>query len=288
MIRPVEILPGIQGFPVRTPTLPPATHTNSYALGQRDVVLVEPSTPYDDERREWLAWAAALRSQGRRIAGVFLTHHHPDHAGGAEFLTRALDVPLWTHTETAKRLPELSVGRHLEDGDEVVLEGPSPQKWRVLRTPGHASGHLCLFEPELRTLIAGDMVASEGTILVDTRDGDMGTYIEQLGRLRDLVASVALPAHGVPITEPALLFDFYIRHRLAREAKVLAALRTLPEGSTAEELVPVAYADTSPAAWSIAALSTAAHLVKLERDGAVTFDGSKWRAVDAGNRDGAP
>ena len=53
-------------FPARTPTLPPATHTNSYALGGREVLLVEPATPYEDERREWLAWARAFASPGAR------------------------------------------------------------------------------------------------------------------------------------------------------------------------------------------------------------------------------
>jgi ribonuclease/clavin/mitogillin len=44
MIRPRDLSQSIALFPVRTPTLPPATHTNSYALGGREVLLVEPST----------------------------------------------------------------------------------------------------------------------------------------------------------------------------------------------------------------------------------------------------
>ena len=60
MIRPLEIAPGYERFAALTPTLPPATHTNSYAIGTRDVLLVEPATPYEEERREWLAWAPLL------------------------------------------------------------------------------------------------------------------------------------------------------------------------------------------------------------------------------------
>ena len=40
MIRPREVAPGVEVFPARTPTLPPATHTNSYALGGAEVLLV--------------------------------------------------------------------------------------------------------------------------------------------------------------------------------------------------------------------------------------------------------
>src|SRR3954470_18091891 len=97
MIRPRELSSSLQLFAARTPTLPPATHTNSYALGGRDVLLVEPATPYDDERVAWLEWARGLASQGRRAVAIVATHHHPDHVGGATFLAETLGLPLWAH-----------------------------------------------------------------------------------------------------------------------------------------------------------------------------------------------
>jgi len=218
-------------FATRTPTLPPATHTNSYALGERDVVLIEPATPYEDERRAWLDWARGLLSQGRRLLAVALTHHHPDHVGGAEFLARELSAPIWAHEATAARLPHVPIARQLAEGEALVLEGEAPQRWRVLHTPGHAPGHVCFFEEASRVAVVGDMVASVGTILVDPTEGDMSAYLSQLDRLAALDAEVALPAHGDPITEsgagglsPTALFRHYIAHRLGREAKVMAAL----------------------------------------------------------------
>jgi hypothetical protein len=68
-----------------------------------------------------------------------------------------------------------------------------------------------------------------------------------------------------------------VRHRLEREAKVVAALAGDPR--TVEELVPAVYADTKPELWGWAARSLLAHLLKLERDGRAVCDGARWRAA---------
>jgi glyoxylase-like metal-dependent hydrolase (beta-lactamase superfamily II) len=270
-MRPREIAATLEVFDARTPTLLPATHTNSYALGGRDVLLVEPATPYEDEQRAWLAWARGLASRGRRVVAIVPTHHHPDHVGGLAVLRRELGVPVWAHRATAERV-DVAVDRALEDGEDLVLDGPVPERWRVLHTPGHAPGHVCLFEEHARTLVVGDMVASVGTILIAPGDGDMAVYLTQLDRLAALGARLALPAHGDPIDAPTDLFRRYVAHRLAREAKVLAAVaRANPGASGADlaSLVEVAYDDTPPGIWPLAMLSLRAHLDKLVAEGKV-------------------
>jgi glyoxylase-like metal-dependent hydrolase (beta-lactamase superfamily II) len=172
------------------------------------------------------------------------------------------------------------VTRRLADGDVIVLEGPRDESWRVLHTPGHAPGHVCLLEERTRTVVVGDMVASVGTILIAPGDGDMQVYLQQLERLASLDASVALPAHGEPIDEPTVLFRKYVAHRLAREAKVLAAVKRVgPSGADAAALVPEAYADTPAHLWPIAKLSLEMHLEKLEREGAIVRVGGPAQAA---------
>ena len=270
MLRPRELSLGVSLFAARTPTLAPATHTNSYALGTREVILVEPATPYEDEQRAWIEWARGLAGSGRVPIALFATHYHPDHVGGVDTLSRELGLPLWTHDETAKRIGEEKVARRLVDGDAIVLDGVLPQRWQVMETPGHAWGHLSLWEPTLHTLLVGDMVASVGSIVIIPGDGDMTIYLEQLARLDSKGATLALPAHGDPIDEPSARFQRYIAHRLGREALVLAAVDAAGvSGSKDVDLVPFAYADTPVSAWPYALFSLRAHLVKLVAEGRV-------------------
>jgi ribonuclease/clavin/mitogillin len=279
MVRPRELERTIALFPARTPTLPPATHTNSYALGARDVLLVEPATPDPGEQRAWIAWARALPSAGRTPIAIVATHHHPDHVGGVDVLTRELGLPLWAHEATASRV-DTPVARRLADGEDIVLGGPEAERWTVLHTPGHAPGHVCLWNEDEGAVVVGDMVASVGTILIDPVDGDMRVYLEQLERLAALGARVALPAHGEPIDDPTHLFRAYVSHRLAREAMVLRSVAgSGAEGATADELVPLAYDDAPVSVWPIALLSVQAHLKKLEDEGRVRRAGPGSRVT---------
>jgi glyoxylase-like metal-dependent hydrolase (beta-lactamase superfamily II) len=275
-VRPLTVAPDVAWFAARTPTLPPATHTNSYAIGGRQVLLIEPATPHVDEQAAWLAWAEGLRGSGRELVGIFATHHHPDHIGGATALAEALDLPLWAHATTAALLPHISFKRTLADGERIVLDGPAPQSWEALHTPGHAPGHLCLYESWLGVAIVGDMVASVGTILIDPIEGDLIAYLEQLARLDRLAPALALPAHGDPIQDAPAHFQHYIAHRLRREADVVAALAEHPEGASVDALLPRAYHDTPQHIWPMARLSLESHLIKLEREGRANQGPRGW------------
>ncbi|MCX4247229.1 MBL fold metallo-hydrolase [Paraliomyxa miuraensis] len=265
MDRLETLAPGVGRLPLRTPTLPPATSTNLLIVGHSRLVLIEPATPFEDERRVLDQVLEALAAEGRRVELLVVTHHHVDHIGDVERLQQRLGVPVGAHPETAARL-SMPVDRRLEDGDELDLgEGI---RMRAVHTPGHAPGHLVLHELSSGIAHAGDMVAGEGTILIDPEDaGDMGQYLDSLRRMGELGTRALVPAHGPTLKEPRAVVDHYVRHRLRREAKVLAAIDAGAEDEG--EILARAYDDTPRVLWPLAARALEAHLRKLEVDGVI-------------------
>jgi glyoxylase-like metal-dependent hydrolase (beta-lactamase superfamily II) len=274
-----EIEPGVGVFPVRTPTLPPATHTNCYLVGADEVVVIDPASPYAEEQAALDAALADLAGQGRRIVEIWLTHHHGDHVGGAAHLAARLGVPVAAHPVTAALVsPGISVARPLADGETMALAGEPVRRLRPVFTPGHAPGHLCFLEETTGFLVAGDMVAGIGTILIDPDEGDMRLYLASLERMKALAPRALLPAHGDVIEDSAGKLDLYIRHRLWREARVHDAL-SARGAATAAELVPPAYSDVPAELYPLAERSLIAHLHKLAADGKCARQGDLWRAV---------
>jgi glyoxylase-like metal-dependent hydrolase (beta-lactamase superfamily II) len=121
------------------------------------------------------------------------------------------------------------------------------------------------------------MVASVGTILIDTEDeGDMDAYLTQLRRLAGLSPGRLLPAHGDPVDDgPGLLLG-YVNHRLQREARVLTAVS--PAGTEAAQVAREAYQEVYSEVPTLALRSTLAHLERLRRLGQVQREASgRWR-----------
>jgi endoribonuclease LACTB2 len=274
-----SVLPGVAVVAVPSPTLPPATTTNCWLLGDDAVIAVDPAGATEADRE---ALAAALGS--RAIAAILLTHHHIDHVCGALDLQRRTGAPIWAHAHTADVL-QLSDARLLDEGDD--LGG-----WRVLHTPGHARGHLCLLSADGETILAGDMVAGEGTIVLDPPEGELGAYLDSLARLRDLAPVRLLPAHG-PIVAPAVdELTKLIDHRNARTEQIRVALAQRPAATTPRDLVLDIYPDLPAFIHPVAERQLLCHLQWLAAQGEVhqqaplTSIGSPSpRSDDAGAQD---
>ncbi len=258
--RSILFAHGVEVVPVKTATLPPADHTNCYLVGdpEGDFVVVDPAFRHREGMED--VAEAVERHKGNLIA-VFYTHGHRDHLADEGLLKEAFDVPIWSASPTADRV--------LEDGEVLQL---GSQNWTVLHTPGHHPEHLCLISDS--GLIAGDMVAGIGTILVPPGQGDMMTYIEQLERLLDLDPHLIFPSHGPVIPLPSRTLEHYIRHRSIRHDKVLA---TVEQGNSELDLIAkIAYQDTPNAHPGLAVDQTLSHLLSHEKDGKVMRVDGGW------------
>ena len=103
----------------------------------------------------------------------------------------------------------------------------------------------------------------------------MADYLNSLERLIDKDLKVIAPGHGDPIDTPYEAIDWIIKHRLEREAKVVAELEAHPN-STISELLPHVYGDVHEKLFGVAERSLLAHLLKLEDDKSAKLDCDHW------------
>jgi glyoxylase-like metal-dependent hydrolase (beta-lactamase superfamily II) len=268
---PVPGAPGVARVPVPSPTLPPASTTNCWLLGDARVIAVDPAGVTDADRMA--LWEAI---GDREVAAILLTHHHGDHVGGAVDLQARSGAPILAHAHTAAKVP-FPVDRLLVEGEPLATDAGS---WRVLHTPGHARGHLCLVSDDGQTVLAGDMVAGEGTIVLDPPEGELGEYLASLARLQALAPARLLPAHGDAISPALPLIAHYIRHRHARTVQVQATLASAGP-SAPLDLVPAIYPDLPAAFHIVAARQVLCHLLWLAGQGAVERHGDTFHPTGA-------
>ncbi len=239
----------IDVLPVRTPTVPPATHTNCYRVGR---VVIDPASPWPDEQARLAAWV------GDGVDTILLTHHHGDHVGGVADLVARTGARVYAHADA--RLP-FPVDVRLQD-DDTVDTGVATL--RCLHTPGHADGHLCFRVEETGDIIAGDLVAGIGTIVLIEPEGHLETYLASLARVATLGGAL-LPAHGPRIEDGPALLAQYIAHRHVRSEQILAALERGPLDALG--IARVVYAGVPGVDLGLAAVQVRTHLTWLVEQG---------------------
>jgi len=273
----MEFHPNFICFPLRTPTKPPATHTNCYLIySSREILIVDPGSPYEDEQAALAQCIDDLIAGGRKLREIVLPHVHPDHVAGVNALNAHLErnhggaVKVAAHRLTAESSKgQFAVDRFIEDNEVISLAGEPAIDLRALYTPGHARGHLCLYDERTGALLSGDNVVGFGSVLIDPADGNMRDYLASLERMRALPKlSVLFCGHGPPVANAYEKIEGYINHRLERESKILDSIRQ--GASTPKEIVAHVYTDVSTKAHAMAERAVLAHLEKLQADGLIT------------------
>ncbi len=271
--KEINFSAGVICIPVKTATLPPASTTNCYLLGREggDLLLVDPAA-HNKEDLEWIM--ELVKSLKGNLIGFLLTHRHSDHYGNLKKLKELIGGKIWCSKHTSEYLG-IEDAIILNDNEKILLNHSEfSTEWKVLITPGHCPGHICLLSKA--GLIAGDMVAGYGTILIPN-EGNMEIYIEQLERIKKLEPRILFPSHGPLISVPEKILSYYINHRKKRQQRVLEGIHS--GINNLAEISTFTYEDTPDVHVGLSQQQTMAHLLSLERLGKVTKNNEKWQLV---------
>jgi len=180
--------------------------TNAYLVwdGRSDEALV--IDPGMDAAAALTARAADI---GLNIHLIANSHGHIDHIFDNAALKRASGAPLGIHPDDAYRLSgdniyglevEASVAeQELREGDRLEI---GALQFRVLHTPGHTEGSVCLYEADRGLLMAGDVLFRGSYGRTDMPGGNEEQMVASLRRLLGEVPAPTriLPGHGPETT----------------------------------------------------------------------------------------
>lgn len=180
--------------------------SNIYLLIGDRTVLIDTGTGSENSRN-----IAAIKGllNGRDLDMIILTHFHFDHIGGLngmlkEFDSEALagsgDAPYIMNGDPNYTLSGLFDGEleqtevtELMEGDVVDI---GEHRLRIINTPGHTSGGICLYDEITRSLFSGDTVFSNGVGRTDFPSGSGRELISSLRKLSELDVKTLYPGHS--------------------------------------------------------------------------------------------
>jgi glyoxylase-like metal-dependent hydrolase (beta-lactamase superfamily II) len=313
-LPPVEqVRSSVWSVPVTIPDNP-LRYTLAYLLlSDTGAVVVDPGWDHERGWEDLMAGFAAAGLPADRVTGIVVTHVHLDHHGLSRRLSEASGAPISMHAAEVDALPSrireamasdamqswlarcgapadvmaefnsdlaemLGVFRLAEpdvllnDGDTLDLPG---RQIRVVWTPGHTPGHICLHDADHDVLLTGDhllpRISPNIGLTPGSMDSPLASYLDSLRALGGYDSAEALPAHEYRFRGIAGRAATLIEHHDVRAQEVLDVIAA-SDYATAWDV-------TTKLTWSrgwdqingfmrrAALFETAAHIQYLEQEG---------------------
>jgi hydroxyacylglutathione hydrolase len=182
--------------------------TNCYIVGCEDTKEGAIIDPGGDAKRI----LAEVERLGLKIKYVINTHGHFDHTLANKGVVKATGASLAIHSADAPALTEGGgafffgvIGKASPPADTILEEGQvltlGRIELKVLHTPGHSPGSICLYSEEEGVLFDGDVLFNAGMGRYDLPGGDYRVLMESIKRLLTLPDdTIVYPGHGPATT----------------------------------------------------------------------------------------
>ena len=177
-----------------------------------------------DEVSTQIIWSGAMPDRFGRVSHFLRQHGLPP-------------TELWFSQVDPKvmyniiRVPPHEAFTLVEDRQYIDLAG---ERYRVIWTPGHSDGHICLFRERDGVFLAADHVLPRITPNIGLyspydRQNPLGDYLDSLKKVSTLPASIVLPGHGEPFIGLTTRVREIIEHHEQREMQILTLLEGQPQ-----------------------------------------------------------
>lgn len=115
----------------------------------------------------------------------------------------------------------------LHNGDTITA---GTFKFQVIWTPGHSSGHICLYDPHKKVLLSGDHILPRITPNVSVNpqsiDNPLGRYVQSLEEIKRLDIQLALPGHDEPFHNLNIRINEILYHHNFRNQEIMQTIAT--------------------------------------------------------------
>jgi hydroxyacylglutathione hydrolase len=134
---------------------------------------------------------------GTQIGLTILTHAHPDHCEAAIILRQEYHALVALNEADAPGFKMLGgkVDLFLEEG-ELSFNSGKPTKLQIYHSPGHTPGHVTVYWPDQKVLIAGDCIFYRSTGRTDFPGGSAQALHKSITRLSGLDIEYLLCGHA--------------------------------------------------------------------------------------------
>jgi len=179
--------------------------------------------PIDEASMHFL-WDGTLPDSFQHVSKFFLQHGMPPGERWFSLIGSA-------QIRSIIRVPPHEAITAVEDGEHIDLAG---ERYRVIWTPGHSDGHICLLREHDSVFFAADHVLPRITPNIGiyseyNRTNPLGDYLHSLEKVSRLPASIVLPGHGEPFTDLAKRSAEIIQHHVEREMQIMNLLDERPQ-----------------------------------------------------------